>query len=863
MGVLTPILRSIYFLQYMKDVPTSFVTDDKRSPLMAVKNKLPRSAPHRGSWMPIMMTSALFFSLLCASIIHASPLHIGASEYRGNGPSLMRDGKPLTLSILNENDYVGPLSMGGDAWVYAVRLRDEPRTGVSGKEFFVIRFRRDGRKAEVVHTGISEIDELLSGVSGGSYYRVGDKIFQITNGGNSGSSGIDPSFGPVKTNSIKDSDDRFLLEELKKFLHEEDKFLVFQKGSVPKSESVDLGELSNEQLVSRLGDPKPENRLEAQIALSERRGGTAALMSASQDKNQTVRLHALWGLGILAIDKGENKPKQRLKEILADGSDLERLEALKLLIDLEGLKRNELLPLLSDEADGLKAAAAQGIGKGNFESAVPDLVAKLEVENSADGLIIHAFAMGLANNADQEQLSNLGRNPAAIVRQAAVKALRIQGRNEMIGFLHDPEPSVIREVLLAGLKNPTKEMTSGIHRVSESILNSKTQRADGVLRMFIYFAALAGDDRSIQFLFKVALNDTVHLEDRRAALQVLHGWNLLHQEADIALEVQAILPDLFAADPRLLALTLRLVERYQLDRSVLGVESMELIALADSYPDDARRKVLEMIKIDDFERFLGLIPQLMESSSKAFVKLALAEQLESNPDRKLEILQNAITSDRLVQRQVAWTMMGEMDDAGSLEIMVESLVAQKGNHGDKESLLELIKGLGNRQEAAARAAIDFYQASQTPNDPLSMWRDVLYGGDIKLGEKVFQNGSLPHCGSCHQSGDLARAWESIELGNRKEGILLSILGHGGEATDQLKWVEITIGNNQRWRGVKRGEDGLYSRFQSSAGELHVDRTRITELTTLDIAPKETHRGLGRAEIRDLLQFLSAPKIETE
>jgi len=185
---------------------------------------------------------------------------------------------------------------------------------------------------------------------------------------------------------------------------------------------------SPEEMAQLLSHADRRVRLEAQIALAER-GLEKPLSAAATSANLPLkaRLHAIWGLGILArkdIVADNVAPmiaaaKATLIGLLSDPDAEIRAQAARTLGDSSdnlaiGLKAAEapLLKLLKDDSPRVRAFAAQAIGRltpprstGNDATAralIDALVGDAtQLEKSADPVLRHSLAVALARTLDR------------------------------------------------------------------------------------------------------------------------------------------------------------------------------------------------------------------------------------------------------------------------------------------------------------------------------------------------------------------------------------------------------------------------------------------------------------------------------
>ncbi len=229
----------------------------------------------------------------------------------------------------------------------------------------------------------------------------------------------------------------------------------------------------NDELSALLGHADRRVRLRAQLALTRKRGGTKALVAATGEGELMPRLHALWGLGILARKAGEIPARDALVSLLRDKEPEIRAQAVKALGEVEGVEGSQLSRRLRDNSDRVKAFAALAIGRRKYVIATPELVGLLEENADKDLYLRHACVMGLLGAADEEQISKLSGNESVAVRLASVIALRRLSSPFLEIFLNDSDPKVVDEAIRAIHEAPVRELRPALAKLLGEIVDGK------------------------------------------------------------------------------------------------------------------------------------------------------------------------------------------------------------------------------------------------------------------------------------------------------------------------------------------------------------------------------------------------------
>ena len=241
---------------------------------------------------------------------------------------------------------------------------------------------------------------------------------------------------------------------------------------------------SAEELAALLEFPHQQVRQEAQFEMASRMavGESIATFAgvAKKSKNQLARLHAVWGLGMLA----RKHPGNAWGELLTFATDVD-IEVKRAAVEQLGRSvspsvnqvpptsstiQDTLAKLFTDPNDRVKAAAAVAYGKIGQPVIVATTPASelayyaplfdmLKANNDKDPYLRHAAVMGLAysarNPADLWNVWLVAKQQAKekydvpAVRMGVLLALRKQNSDKLAAFLNDGDPRIVAEAARA------------------------------------------------------------------------------------------------------------------------------------------------------------------------------------------------------------------------------------------------------------------------------------------------------------------------------------------------------------------------------------------------------------------------------
>ncbi|HYR59244.1 MAG TPA: HEAT repeat domain-containing protein, partial [Chthoniobacteraceae bacterium] len=209
-----------------------------------------------------------------------------------------------------------------------------------------------------------------------------------------------------------------------------------------------MSQRSSAEIAKLLAHPDMRVRLAAQFALVEKGETETLARVATLDGPLFARLHAVWGLGQLAV---KSRNVQELLASLLSASEAEvRAQTAKCLGAAGAVSaRPTLIKLLRDPAARVRFFATQSLGKMPAADAVPELFRLLKENADQDAFIRHAAAVALAASTDSETLAGKANDASEAVRIGAILALRRQASPLVARFLTDKSPALVAEAARA------------------------------------------------------------------------------------------------------------------------------------------------------------------------------------------------------------------------------------------------------------------------------------------------------------------------------------------------------------------------------------------------------------------------------
>src|SRR5262249_20936305 len=159
-------------------------------------------------------------------------------------------------------------------------------------------------------------------------------------------------------------------------------------------------------------------------------------------------------------------------------------------------------------------------------------------------------------------------------------------------------------------------------------------------------------------------------------------------------------------------------------------------------------------------------------------------------------------------------------------------------------------------------------ASKSKDDPLSLYREVLSGGNAQRGRSVFTDKAEVACLRCHKARTWAGEIPGGEVGPELSGIgarqnrmylLESIVDPNHQIAQGSDSIVLATHDGQIITGVLRSEDDKDVRLVTAEGQpLTVPKDTIEDRRRgISAMPADLAQKLSKTELRDLIEFLAS------
>ena len=277
-----------------------------------------------------------------------------------------------------------------------------------------------------------------------------------------------------------------------------------------------------EELAALLKHQDLRIRQEAQFALVDK-ADTAVSIKAFDDvltakENQNARMHAMWGLEMIA-----RKHPEAIESLIAQLDDPDAVikgQAAKMLGERHCEKAADgIVKLLQDKSARVRFHAANALGKIGKRETIPAILTMLKEAEDKDPFLRHAGVMALVWINDFEAIAAAAKDPSPAVRMASLLAMRRLERSEIGQFVTDKDPTIVLEAARAINDVPI----SGALPELAALIEQPTY-SDPLLKRVLNANYRLGTEATANALLRFAQQDAANPQLRADALTMLGDW---------------------------------------------------------------------------------------------------------------------------------------------------------------------------------------------------------------------------------------------------------------------------------------------------------------------------------------------------
>lgn len=639
-----------------------------------------------------------------------------------------------------------------------------------------------------------------------------------------------------------------------------------------------------EKLVELLNHVDMRVRQKAQFTLVENQQLEPLQQVAVSSSNQLARIHAIWGLGQILRKNSEHHAI--LVNLLKDSDPEIRAQAAKVLGDVpkpdEAFVKaasENLLPLVADKNPRVQLYATQALGRMGVGSAVAPLVNMLEANDEQDVYLRHAGAIALARIGDQDALAKLSTHPSEAVRIAAVVALKRLQSPALANFLNDKSEFVVTNAARAISDDAL--VTDALPALAALVENPRFTNEPLLRRainanVYSINDTAANANRLIQFAQQKAIDGKLRAE----AIQAVSVWaessnydrvtgmyrgELKHPQQEAIAAITSGYPALLKDQDK-------------------HVREASVLALGELNIKDANDTLVELLKSD----------------SSAVVRIAALHTLKKfNPDNIGDLVFVALKDKHQAVRMAALALVPELNLPVAQVVEMHSVLLKNGTTGEQQAaLLSLANVKAPEAEAVFKEQMQLlidgknapqvqlelitaaekigtpeftqlladYEAKKDKANPLDMYREAIYGGDVEKGVALFRYSNATQCVRCHMVGTRGNKvgpdLTTIATRITPEQMLEALVAPAARIAPGFGRVTVVKKNGERIEGSFDAETKNDVTITAAAGAQTIARSEIDKLEFGGISPMPPMGlGLTKAELRDLVAYLSTLKEE--
>ena len=634
-----------------------------------------------------------------------------------------------------------------------------------------------------------------------------------------------------------------------------------------------LQETPTEEIKKLLGHADRRVRTAAHFELVDRDAVEVLLEAAQADEVQLARVHAIWGLRLLA-DKREYRPAVigRLPSLLIDEDGEVRAQAAKLAGDavltemVDGLTNR-----LADESLRVRFLAALALSKLSDPGIIPAIVDMLADNADADPMVRHGGIMALTKLGSEESLGALAEHPSAAVRLATTVALRKQQSPQTTKFLNDGDPRVVDEAARAiydvPIPSELPKLAALIERRIEStvtmrrVLNANYRL--GTAKHAVSLAQFAARGDASSALRLEALELLAAWESPSPRDRILGMWRPLPRR-DIASAQQAVrhsLAGMLSGSEEVRRKALQVAAQLKIKEvnDVLAATFIDLPQAAS-----ARAEALAALASLEDPRVLAFAKRALVADKTELRIAGRTALVEVDPAAALSSLRLAATKGSIVEQQHAIGLLGTSGIQGSDEVLADLFENLFGDALPKEVRLDLLTAAKPSKSPEIQTLLAQYHASGA--NPETLW-----GGDATRGRDIFFGRVEVSCVRCHRvdgrGGAVGPDLSKVAAQQTREYLLQSLIAPNAAIAKGFEAVVVLTADGLIHRGIvqqpksKSAEEEEPLRLMTAEGRIvTIARGKIDSLKQDRSAmPDDVAKTLSPLEMRDLVAFLASLK----
>ncbi len=612
-------------------------------------------------------------------------------------------------------------------------------------------------------------------------------------------------------------------------------------------------------------------RQKAQFELVARGESASLIQAINQKENQLARVHGIWGIGQLA------RIKPALNETLVSliqDVDLEiQAQAIKVLGDNKyQTASSAIVPHLASASPRVQFFAAQALGRMGAEQAVNPLLKLIEQNNDQDVYLRHAAVLALSRIGKVEPIAALATSPNRSLRIAAVLVLRRLKNPAVAQFLQDSDEYIVAEAARA--IHDDESIPTALPALAQT-LSVKKWTSEVIIRRAINACLRVGTPKEIDLLVAYIQRQDIPDAMRAEGIATLGTWgdpsvldrvdgrhrgHLERKASDVVEKVAGIIPGfLKSKNPEVLTATGQLIAE-------LGIQDVksEQTQLFLNHPSPKVRssQLSSLIALKDVNLPL-LLQKGIEDVDRNVRSMALGSMDKiSITKNQLPGLTNPIFEKGSVpEQQQLLQSIAKMPLENTQEVLADLIARMVDNKLPAGIKLDLMEAVEATKSDMLIAKLDALKTKGTLTDE---FKDALYGGNLQVGNFIFNRNQSVECIRCHNTGGeggvVGPSLKGIASRLTREQILQALIEPSARIAPGYGMISLVLTDGQEVTGtVLKETEGEIQLKTSEAEPLKIATARIKSRENYPSSMPPMGSLMSKREIRDVVEFLSSLK----
>ncbi|MFO0907100.1 MAG: HEAT repeat domain-containing protein, partial [Isosphaeraceae bacterium] len=615
------------------------------------------------------------------------------------------------------------------------------------------------------------------------------------------------------------------------------------------------------------------------LEASRSRGESAS--AADSRRHRLGRIHAIWALGQLgrvpslaAVTLGP------VVALLQDHDEEIRAQAARTLGEARyRAGADALIARLSDPSPRVRSLVALALHTTGKPAAFEPLLAVLRANADTDPFLRHAAVMGLVGSMDETALPLVLSDSSPSVRLGLLLALRRQGDPRVASFLRDSDSRVATEAARAIYD---AEIDGALPALAGLASQASSPRSEPAWRRVVNAAGRLGRAEDARALAALAVRKDVPEGIRAECVEILAAWPqppgrdrvtglwrpiAPHRAVDAAAAIAPVYDQLLAAAPGVRNAAIRAAGPLPIP----GAAAQLTRVFHDPQRFAATR--VEALKAVERLHDAGLeTGALADLASKALGDSQASVRVEGrrllaklDPARAVTALASVLDGGTISERQGAFATLAGMPE-GAVDRLLENWLDRLAkNQVASEVALDLLDAAKVRKDPAVVTKLAAHESARPKGDPLAPYRETLAGGDPDRGESILRTKAEAQCLRCHKlngrGGEVGPELAGVAGRGDRRYILESIVTPNQQIAKGFETLLVATTDGQVHTGILKKETDKSLELVSPDGKpIILAKDTVEERKRgASAMPEDLVKQLSRAEIRDLIAFLSTLK----